>query len=222
MPDPAQPESWWITAGKWVLADGTNGDLTLLGVIFSLNAGFSALDVLVHGIVTPLRAKLRKRLSKYRDANWMRAIAPSETERDQGKRDVMAALVAEVEKLEADIPELFKNTSRTWKWIMAAAAAIALVLMTIPYSGRVVIVLALTVPLFYLNCRLELSRFNSKLDDACKSLDKSYTAIKSNCSNEDSSTNVSAKLASIESKMKGEVVVPKRSGNERKKKPATH
>ena len=210
MPDLAQPESWFMTAGKWILADGTNGDLTLLGVIFSLNAGFSALDVLVHGIITPLRAKLRKRLSKYRDANWMRAIAPSETERDQGKRDVLNALVNEVEKLESEIPDLFRGTSRTWKWIMAVAAAIALVLMAIPYSGRVVIVLALTVPLFYLNCRHELNRFNSRLDEACKSLDKSYAAIKTNCNNEESSTNISDKLASIELKMKGGASAPKR------------
>lgn len=217
MQDPAQPETWFMAALKWIVADCSHGDLTLLGVIFTLNAGFSAVDILVHGIVTPLRAKLRKRLSKYRDANWMRAIAPSETERDQGKRDVLAALVTEVEKLESEIPELFKGTSRTWKWIMAGAAAIALVLMAIPYSGRIVIVLALTVPLFYINCRIELSRFNSKLDDACRNLDKSYTAIKTNCNSEDSSTNVSAKLTSIESKMKSDTSAPKRERRTKKK-----
>lgn len=216
MPDPAQPESWWLIALKWIVADGSGGDLTMLGAIFTLNAGFSALDILVHGIITPLRTKLRKRLSKYRDANWMRAIAPSETERDQGKRDILAALVSEVDKLESEIPDLFKNTSRKWKWVMAAAATLALVLMAIPYSGRIVLVLALTIPGFYLSCRIELSWFNRRLETACKNLDNNYEAIKTNCRSEDSSTSISTKLDSIESKIASDTSVTSRKRRSKK------
>lgn len=195
------PECWFLKVLKWIVSDGSGGDLTLLGIIFSLNAGFSSIDILAHGIVTPLRAKLRKRLSKYRDANWMRAIAPSETERDQGKRDVLEALVNEVTKLESEIPELFKDTSKRWKRIMAGVAAIVLVLMAIPYNGRIVIVFALTIPGFYWSCRREQKAFDSKLEDACKNLDQNYKAIKESCGASDASENVSDRLNSIESKM---------------------
>lgn len=201
---------WLVKALKWIVSDGSGGDLTLLGAIFTLNAGFSAVDILVHGIVSPLRAKLRSRLSKYRDANWMRAIAPSETERDQGKRDVLDALVKEVTKRESEIPDLFKDTSRRWKWVMAAAAAIALVLMAIPYSGRIVILLACTIPGFYLHCWLEKNAFNSKLETACENLDNNYKAIKESCGANDASESVSDKLTTIESRIETSTSTSKR------------
>lgn len=218
MPDAAQPEAWWVAPLNWIFANGSNGDLTLLGVIFTINAGFSSLDILIHNIVTPLRAKLRKRLSKYRDANWMRAIAPSETERDQGKREVLAALVNEVASLEAEIPELFKGTSRRWKRIMAVTAALTVVLMAIPYTGRIVILLSLTVPLFYWRCRKELDRFNKKLEEACGNLDKNYNTIKASCVDTNSSNAMETQLAAMESKIPAMGTKTQRGQKGRKKK----
>lgn len=211
------PDGWIVDVLKWIVADASGGDLTLLGAIFTLNAGFSSIDILAHGIVTPLRAKLRKRLSKYRDANWIRAIAPSETERDQGKREVLKALVDEVTKLESEIPDLFKNTLKLWKRIMAVTAAIVLMLMAIPYSGRIVILLACTIPGFYLHCRREKKLFTAKLDNACNNLDQNYKAIKENCGANDASESVSNKLTSIESNMPGSVAAPKQERRIKKK-----
>ena len=201
MPIIALLKNWGMVVFNWLFSDVSEGDLTLLGVLFTLNASFSSVDILIHGIVSPLRTKLRKRLNRYRDAKWMRAIAPSENERDQGKRDVLNALVNDVTSFESEIPELFKGTARTWKWIMATVSAVTLLLMAIPYSGRIVVLLALTIPGFYLHCRIELRNFNKKLDAACSNLDKSYKAIKDNCATSNSLDNVADRLSVIESKI---------------------
>lgn len=166
------------TLSVWVMSKTPNNDVTLLSVLFAFNAGFSSVDSIVSGMLKNLRSEIRHRVCHYTETDWIRSIAPTDTEQDKAKRSILTALVKGVTDMQNEIPSMFCRNAFWWKIVMAISAAIALYCMATQHTERLTLLLALPIPLFMLSCRVELRAFNARFDEACKNLEKERKLIK--------------------------------------------
>ena len=159
------------SAITWLVTNDNEVDISALNAVFALNAGFASIDYFSHGIMRILRKSLRKKLSEYGVDEWSKSAGTKlET------KETLNDLADRVVKIQDSLPDRFGAIAKRWKFIMAACAGISLVLMVIPYHGRIVIILALPVLLFANKCRKkkneimgELSCIDSKRDEIVKS-----------------------------------------------------
>lgn len=201
-PDAAADPSFLSALWSWLMTKAPNDDTTLLSVLFAFNAGFSTVDSIIGGMLKRLRTKIRCRICRYTDAEWIKSVAPDDTEQDKTKRDVMTALVKGVTDLQDEIPSMFCKNACVWKVFMAIAAAIALYCMAVPHTQRITLLLALPIPLFLLSCRIELNSFNKRLDAACKNLEKERDLIKDATASEKKKENIETKITDSAQRIK--------------------
>lgn len=208
MPPDAIP-AWLRIALEWTFASGGPGDNAFLGVMFALNAGFAAIDSFTKSYMESLRNDFRGLTAKYHDPQWLEAINPdnARTSEEAGRKVQLANMVSEVEMIDAGIPGLFTSTAKKWKSVMGASAAILLLCMAIPYLGRILLLLALPVPLFAQRCRRERDAVYGKASAACRKIDESYRQLVGSSENRSDVEGlaINARLEKIE-KTLGDVV----------------
>ena len=167
---------WILTVGIWLkiaavyAVEEPDSDRTLLSAVFAINAGFATIDYFTQSIVRPLRRKLNKRIFEYKNPDWPKKIGGENTVVNLKRREAMSQLADAAMRIQNKIPTLFNSQARRWKIVMAIAAVIALVLMSIPYTGRIVLLLALPVPLFAWRCYAK----KRGIEDECKTIDDKY------------------------------------------------
>ncbi len=177
-------------------------DLTLLTIVFSVNMGFSAIDSLAGNLLESLRRRTDRRMGKYRDAKWIRRIAPTDTAKDEAKRDLLVKVVKKVLLYAKHADDLFRTNVFVWKIIMAAAAATSFVFIAIPFAPWWTALLILPVPFCFVSCLIELLVFNKRLGKKCDEVEIVYgnlqddNDIPSNVADRES---VETKLAAQES-----------------------
>lgn len=180
-------------------------DLTLLSIIFGVNVGFSAIDSLAGNLLEALRKCTGKRLVKYRDAKWIKNIAPTDTVKDETKRILMTKVVSKVLAFADQTDNLFRTNVFCWKVAMALAAVTSFVCMAIPYAPWGSAFLILPMPLCFCSCLIELWIFRKRLGKKCNEVESFYNNLKEDCSISDGSTDkgsVEARLASLEALLK--------------------
>lgn len=153
-------------------------DLTLLGIIFGVNIGFSTIDSLAGNLLQSLRRCTGRRLVKYRDAKWIRSIAPADTVKDEAKRNLLAKVIRKVLDYADQTDDLFRMNVFCWKIAMAVASATAFVFMAIPYVPWWSSLLILPVPLCFCSCLLELWFFRRRLGKKCNEVELIYSNLK--------------------------------------------
>ena len=158
--------------------DPTQPDLTLLGIIFGVNIGFSAIDSLAGDLLKALRSRIGTRLDKYRDAKWMRSIAPTDTVKDETKRNLLGKAVQKVLDYAAGAGSLCSTNVMYWKIVMATAAAVAFVFMAIPCAPWWTAFLILPVPLCFGSCLIELAIFRYRLSKKCNEVELIYNNLR--------------------------------------------
>ena len=171
----------WLSVGwdwieclvLWMTFAKPDDDRTLLSVIFALNAGFASIDYFTQSILRSLRHKLSKEISKYKDREWSNKIGSEDTVVNLKRREAMSQLADAALRIQNKIPGLFNSQAKKWKTWMAIAAAVSLVCMVIPFTGRITILLALPVPLFALRCNLK----KSDIEKECKDIDVQYEKL---------------------------------------------
>lgn len=170
---------WILAVGTWLKAAAVyavkspDDDRTLLNAVFAINAGFATIDYFTQSIVRPLRRKLNKRIFEYKNPDWPKKIGTENSVANLKRREAMSQLADATMRIQNKIPTLFNSQARKWKTVMAIAAAIALVLMSIPYTGRIVLLLALPVPLFAWKCYSKKRGIESE----CKAIDEKYAQL---------------------------------------------
>ena len=169
------PVCWdWIKClAAWATFAKPDDDRTLLSVIFALNAGFASIDYLTKSILRSLRHKLNKYTTEYKNREWANQIGDEDTVVNLKRREAMSQLADAALRIQNKIPGLFNAQAKKWKIWMAIAAAVSLVCMVIPFTGRITILLALPVPLFALRCN---SKKNS-VEKKCKEIDERYEKL---------------------------------------------
>ena len=180
-------------------------DLTLLSIIFGVNAGFSAIDSLAGNLLEALRKCTGKRLVKYRDAKWIKNIAPTDTVKDETKRLLLTKVVGKVLAFADQTGNLFRTNVFCWKVVMALAAVTSFVFMAIPYAPWWSAFLILPVPLCFCSCLIELGIFKIRIGKKCNEVESIYNNLKEDSSITDSATDkgsVEARLASLEALLK--------------------
>jgi hypothetical protein len=153
-------------------------DLTLLGIIFGVNIGFSTIDSLAGNLLQSLRRCTGRRLVKYRDAKWIRSIAPTDTVKDEAKRNLLVKVIRKVLVYAEQTGDLFRTNVVCWKVAMAAAAATSFVFMAIPYVPWWSSLLILPVPLCFCSCLIELLIFRFRLGRKCNEVELIYSNLK--------------------------------------------
>ncbi len=198
-----------------------DADRTALGVIFALNAATASIDSFTKSFMESMRLVFRNKIAKYRDPEWLKSVGKDDSAVSLNKREQLANVANDVLVIENEIPTLFTAKARFWKIVMACCAVIALICMVVPYTGRILTLLALPLPLFYWRCKSEKSSFEAKTKMACAEIDRNYDRIKGvgnepvAAENED----VLSRLASIEDaleKIGVQTSVKARSGAKRK------
>lgn len=175
-------------------------DRTALGAIFALNAAPASIDSFTKSFMESMRRVFRRKIAKYKDPKWLKSVGPDESAVNLNKRELLANNAKDVLEIENEIPTLFTAKARFWKEVMAGCALIALVCMVVPYTGRILVLLALPLPLFYWRCQAEKTAFEEKTDKACAEIDKNYDRIKGHPEDSAAAENkdVLSRLASIE------------------------
>jgi len=153
-------------------------DLTLPGIIFGVNVGFSTIDSLAGNLLEALRKCTGKRIGKYRDANWIRSIAPTDTVKDEARRNLLSKVIHKVLAYADQTDDLFRANAFFWKVVMAMAAAAAFVFMAIPYVRWWSSLLILPIPLCFCSCLIELLVFRIKLGKKCNEVETIYNNLK--------------------------------------------
>lgn len=172
-----------VIAGKWIVMETSEGSgATALGLIFALNAGFASINAFTKGFLFSLRRDFCKLTAKYRDPKWLNSIPVSKDEGSSSlnHREQLADLANNVLEMENNMSAAVRKTARTWKFVMGLCAAITLVCLFIPYYGRILIFLALPVPLFALRCHFLRKKFKIKASEACNNLESNYNRIVAN------------------------------------------
>lgn len=129
-----------------------------------------------------MRDDFRRLVAKYKTPKW---IASAEKDIDGSgaealdKRDQLGTAIDKALALEAKIPLLFRRKSRIWKSIMGVCAAAVLCCMVIPYTGRVLVLLATPVPLFAVSCLIEERHFKKEAEEACREIELIRGGLKS-------------------------------------------
>lgn len=164
---------WIKSLVLWMTFAKPDDDRTLLSVIFALNAGFASIDYFTQSILRSLRHKLSKDISKYKDREWSNKIGNEDTVVNLKRREAMAQLADAALRIQNKIPGLFNSQAKKWKIWMAIAAAVSLVCMVIPFTGRITTLLALPVPLFALRCNSK----KSDIEKECKEIDEQYEKL---------------------------------------------
>lgn len=167
-------------AGKWIVSETSEGcGATALGLIFALNAGFASINAFTKGFLFSLRRDFCKLTAKYRDPKWLDSIPVSKDEGSSSlnHREQLADLANNVLEMENNMTAAVRKTARTWKIAMGLCAAITLGCLFIPYYGRILILLALPVPLFALRCHFLRKKFKVKASEACNNLESNYNRI---------------------------------------------
>lgn len=158
--------------------DFVQPDLTLLGIIFGVNIGFSAIDSLAGNLLQALRNCTGKQIDKYRDAKWIRSIAPTDTATDETKRKLLMKSVSKVLVYADGTGGLFGTNAMCWKIVMAIAATTAFVFMAIPYAPWWAAFLILPVPLCFASCLIELAVFRHRLGKKCDEVELIYNNLR--------------------------------------------
>lgn len=176
-------------------------DLTVLGIVFGVNIGFSAIDSLVGDLLKTLRRCTGKRIAKYRDSKWIESIAPTDTAKDEAKRNLLAGVIRKVLDCAGRTDNLFRTNAAIWKAIMAISAIVAFVFMAIPFAPRWAAFLILPVPLCFISCLIELLVFNRRLGKKCNEVEMIYSNLKEDDEipkAETDSKSVESRLSAIE------------------------
>lgn len=179
-----------------------NPDLTVLGIVFGMNVGFSAVDSLVGNLLQSLKKSTGKRINKYRDAKWIAGIAPTDTAKDATKRNLLSNVIKKALNYADKADDLFRVNVVIWKSIMAAAAVVAFVFMAIPFVPWWSALLVLPVPFCFCSCLIELFVFRKKLGKKCaevESMRDNILETEANPDEEADDQSVKARLSSLES-----------------------
>lgn len=185
--------------------DPTQPDLTLLGIIFGVNIGFSAIDSLAGNLMQALRNCTGKQIDKYRDAKWIRSIAPTDTAKDEAKRNLLGNAVQKVLDYAAGADSLFGTNVMCWKIVMALSAAAAFVFMAVPYAPWWAAYLILPVPLCFVSCLIELDIFQRRLSKKCNEVELIYNNLRDDNAFPQTDTNkdsVESRLSALEALLK--------------------
>ena len=170
---------WHFCLGfiSWCFS-AADDDRTALGAIFALNASFASIDSFTKSFMESMRRVFRRKIAKYKDPRWLKSVGKDDSAVSLNKREQLADVANEVLVIENEIPMLFTAKARFWKFVMGACATVALWCMVVPYTGRVLVLLALPLPLFYWRCLKEKAMFEMKTEKACAEIDKNYDRIK--------------------------------------------
>lgn len=183
------------------MSPDANPDLTVLGIVFGTNVGFSAVDSLVGDLLRSLKRNTGKRIEKYRDAKWIAGIAPTDTAKDATKRTLLANVIKKAIGYADQADNLFRVNVVVWKSIMAAAAATAFVFMAIPFAPRWSALLVLPVPFCFGSCLIELWVFHHRLNKKCadvESMRENILETEANPDGEADDKSVEARLSALE------------------------
>lgn len=180
-------------------------DLTLLGIIFGVNIGFSTIDSLAGNLLQALRRCTGKRLAKYRDAKWIRSIAPTDTVKDEAKRALLTKVINKVLIYAEGTDDLFRTNVFWWKIAMVAAAATTFVFMAIPYAPWWSAFLIIPVPLCFFSCLIELGIFRLRIGKKCNEVELIYNNLRDDNlipKEESDKGSVESRLTALESLLK--------------------
>lgn len=162
----------------WAFKSYTD-DLTLLGVLFTINAGLSVVDSITSMMTDALREEIKSEIAKFEGENWLKAIAPDETDSDKAIRAKLKPLVDGVVRMKVEIPSLFNGRAAHWKNVMIGVAALLLVCMAIPYTARILLLSVLTLPLMQLSFSREKKAFLKKFENAANGVRETFKTIQS-------------------------------------------
>ena len=160
------------------MSEPSGSDCTFLGVTFALNASFAYVDSFMRSFMESMRDDFNRLVAKYRDQKWIESVANGNSAEALGKKERLVAVAKEALELENEIPKLFTEKARFWKRVMVVTSVFLLCCMVIPYRGRILVLLALPVPVFLHKCAKERDDFNIRAQEACREIDKSYERIK--------------------------------------------
>ena len=214
---PPEPVSAWLShvsawlrdsvEVKWLFGAAGPGDNAFLGVIFALNAGFASIDTITEGFMASLRDDVAMITAKYGDPKWLKNLEKEIPATDMPGLEKIAGLVAEALALNGRIPWLFKAKAKFWKGAMGVCAAVSLVCMAIPYAGRILLLLALPVPLFVLGCLDESRAFRKEAKKKCHEIEDGVRRLKVIRHPETMNDEVLARLGNVEKTL--EVLIAK-------------
>ena len=184
---------------SWCFSAADN-DRTALGAIFALNAAPASIDSFTKSFMESMRQVFHRKIAKYKDPEWLKSVGEDDSAVSLNKREQLVDVANEVLVIENEIPILFTAKAKFWKFVMGGCATISLWCMVVPYTGRVLVLLALPLPLFYWQCLKEKAAFEKKTDKSCAEIDKSYERIKGHSDNAAVAENkdVLARLAAME------------------------
>lgn len=178
---------WIVSIGNafvifwnWLIVEAaSDGGSTALSLIFALNAGFASINSFTKGFLFSLRRDFCKRTAKYRDPMWLASIplAQDNGSSNLNHREQLADLASAVLGMERNMSRVVARTAKIWKTVMGICAAVTLVCMFIPYYGRIMMFLALPVPLFAWHCHRLRGKFKARAIKACANLETSYNEI---------------------------------------------
>ena len=163
----------------WVFKSYTD-DLTLLGVLFTINAGLSVVDSITAKMTDALREEIKSEIAKFEGENWLKVIAPEETDSDKAIRSKLKPLIDGVVRMKVEIPSLFSGRAAYWKNVMVGVAALLLVCMAIPYTARILLLSVLTLPLMQHSFSCEKKTFMDRFEKAANGVRETFKTIQSN------------------------------------------
>lgn len=161
---------------EWVFKSYTD-DLTLLGVLFTINAGLSVVDSITAKMIDALRKSIREEIAKFEGENWLKVIAPNETDSDKAIRSKLKPLIDGVVQMKEEIPSLFNERAAFWKNAMIGVSAFLLVCMAIPYTARILLLSVLTLPLMQLSFSREKNEFMGRFKKAADRVRDTFKTI---------------------------------------------
>ena len=180
---------------SWVFKSYTD-DLTLLGVLFTINAGLSGVDSITTKMTEALRESIKKEIAKFEGENWLKVIAPEETDSDKAIRSKLKPLVDGVVQMKEEIPSLFNDSAAFWKNVMIGVAAILLVCMAIPYTARIMLLSVLTLPLMQRSFSREKNDFMGRFKTAAERARETFRTIQEGSTMKETDSNAIAEKLS--------------------------
>lgn len=182
----------------WVFKSYTD-DLTLLGVLFTINAGLSVVDSITAKMTDALREEIKSEIAKFEGENWLKVIAPEETDSDKAIRSKLKPLVDGVVRMKEEIPSLFNDRSAYWKNVMTVVAAFLLACMAIPYTARILLLSVLTLPLMQWSFSREKNEFIDRFKEAAERARETFRTIQEGSTTKETDSDaISEKLSGPE------------------------